>query len=110
MNAIKLSAFSGQQLAQVDNPDPFAPPVWRSPVLHTPVWIIAVVQLLRTLGLLVRFVARHPVFDLTVAALYGSWRLLGWPGPAVVVTVVVAGLVLWQGRWPVSYARLVSVP
>ena len=30
---MKTSAYSGQQLAQVDNPDPFAPPVWRSPDL-----------------------------------------------------------------------------
>ena len=29
MSALRMSSFSGQQLAQVDNPDPFAPPVWR---------------------------------------------------------------------------------
>lgn len=33
---MKMSAFEGQQLAQVNNPDPFAPPIWRSPVYHTP--------------------------------------------------------------------------
>jgi hypothetical protein len=27
---------AGQPLAQVDNPDPFAVPVWRSPVYQTP--------------------------------------------------------------------------
>ena len=27
---------TGEQFAQVDNPDPFAPPVWRSPVYRTP--------------------------------------------------------------------------
>ena len=27
---------TGEQLAQVDNPDPFTPPVWRSPVHRTP--------------------------------------------------------------------------
>jgi hypothetical protein len=37
---VKMSSFSGQQLAQVDNPDPFAPPVWRSPIYHTPGWVI----------------------------------------------------------------------
>jgi len=26
----------GEQYAQVDNPDPFAPPAWRSPVYRTP--------------------------------------------------------------------------
>ena len=45
--AVKMTAFSGQQLAQVDNPDPFAPPVWRSPIYHTPGWIITIVQLSR---------------------------------------------------------------
>ena len=61
---VKMSAFSGQQLAQVDNPDPFAPPVWRSPVYHTPGWVITIVQLLRALVALVKFLARHPVLDL----------------------------------------------
>ena len=42
-----MSAFSGEQLAQVDNPDPFALPVWRSPVYHTPGWVITIVQLAR---------------------------------------------------------------
>ena len=27
---------TGEQIAQIDNPDPFAPPVWRSPVYRTP--------------------------------------------------------------------------
>ncbi len=26
----------GEQLTQVDNPDPFASPAWRSPVYRTP--------------------------------------------------------------------------
>lgn len=47
---VRMSSFSGDQVAQVSNPDPFAVPVWRSPVLHTPGWIIAVVQIARTLG------------------------------------------------------------
>ena len=37
----------GEQLAQVDNRDPFAAPVWRSPVYRTPEPVIIVVQLLR---------------------------------------------------------------
>ena len=35
----------GEQLAQVDNRDPFAVPVWRSPVYRTPEPVIMVVQL-----------------------------------------------------------------
>ena len=31
---------TGEQLAQVDNPDPFASPVWRSPVYRTPEYVI----------------------------------------------------------------------
>ena len=34
---------AGEQLAQVDNRDPFAPPVWRSPVYRTPEPVIMVV-------------------------------------------------------------------
>ena len=78
--AMKLSAFSGEQLAQVNNPDPFAPPVWRSPVFHTPGWIITIVQLVRLVAALVRFAARHPV----LAWCWRCWAGRGaWPdGPA----------------------------
>ena len=38
---------TGEQLAQVDNPDPFASPVWRSPVYRTPEPVIWLVQLVR---------------------------------------------------------------
>jgi hypothetical protein len=49
----------GEQLAQVDNRDPFAVPVWRSPVYRTPEPVIMVVQLIRLIwrGDLVR---AHP--------------------------------------------------
>ena len=47
---MNLSPFSGEQIVQVTNPDRFARPVLRSPVLHTPVWMIACAQLLRLLG------------------------------------------------------------
>ncbi len=40
----------GEQYAQVDNADPFAPAVWRSPVHRTPEWIIWLVQLVRLLA------------------------------------------------------------
>jgi hypothetical protein len=52
---VKKAAFSGQQLAQIDNPDPFAPPVWRSPVYHTPGWVITMVQLIRVVVALIKF-------------------------------------------------------
>ena len=40
-----LSPFSGEQIVQVSDPDPFAKPILRSPVLHTPLWMIEVPRL-----------------------------------------------------------------
>jgi DNA segregation ATPase FtsK/SpoIIIE, S-DNA-T family len=107
---VRMSAFSGQQIAQVDNPDPFAVPVWRSPVYHTPGWVITIVQLWRLLAALVGFIARHPVLDLAVAALAGAWYLMGWPGPVVLVLVAAAVLAGWRHRWPLSFARFIIAP
>jgi DNA segregation ATPase FtsK/SpoIIIE, S-DNA-T family len=107
---MKTTSFSGQQLAQVDNPDAFAPPVWRSPVYHTPGWVIAIVQLCRVLFALLKFLARHPVLDLEAAVLVLAWRLAGWPGPVVLVGVVTAVLISWRLRWPASFSRFISSP
>ena len=54
---------AGQPLAQVDNPDPFAVPVWRSPVYQTPHFLIWPVQLVRLVWRIVWFVLRHPLLD-----------------------------------------------
>jgi DNA segregation ATPase FtsK/SpoIIIE, S-DNA-T family len=105
-----MSTVSGEQLAQVRNPDPFAPPVWRSPVYRTPGFVITVVQLWRLLAFLVGFIVRHPLLDLAAAALAGSWYLAGWLGPVVLVLVTLAGLVMWRWRWPGSFARFVTTP
>jgi DNA segregation ATPase FtsK/SpoIIIE, S-DNA-T family len=107
---MKMSSFSGDQIAQVNNPDPFAVPVWRSPVLHTPGWLIAVVQLARAMWALLRFTARHPVADMLAVAGVLAWLQLGWPGPAAVVLVLAATLGVWRWRWPAAFARLVSRP
>ena len=40
-----MPTVHGEQYAQVDNADPFAPAIWRSPVHRTPEWIIWLVQL-----------------------------------------------------------------
>ena len=66
---MNLSPFSGEQIVQVTNPDPFAKPVLRSPVLHTPVWMIATAQVFRLLWRLTRFLVRHPVLDLSAVVL-----------------------------------------
>jgi DNA segregation ATPase FtsK/SpoIIIE, S-DNA-T family len=107
---VKMSAYSGHQLAQVDNPDPFAPPVWRSPIYHTPGWVIALVQLARAIVALVRFLARHPALDLVLAAEGLAWSLAGWPGPATLTSTVIAVLIVWRIRWPGSFSRFVGSP
>ncbi len=97
---MKMSAYSGQQLAQLDNPDPFAPPAWRSPVYHTPGWVITIVQLVRVLIAIFKFLARHPVLDLVLAVELLAWSLAGWPAPVILTSTVTAVLIVWRLRWP----------
>ncbi len=103
---------AGQPLAQVDNPDPFAVPVWRSPVYQTPHFIIWPVQLVRLLWRLLWFMVRHPLLGAVCTALAFTWLKLGWPGLVVlaVFTGVTLGLVYllwpeWFGRHIVQAAR-----
>ena len=107
---MKMTAISGQQLAQVDNPDPFAPPVWRSPIYHTPGWVIAIAQLIRVIVVLVKFLARHPVLDLVLAVEAFAWRLAGWPGPVILISLVIVILIVWRVRWPAPFSRFVAAP
>jgi DNA segregation ATPase FtsK/SpoIIIE, S-DNA-T family len=107
---VRMTTFSGEQLAQVNNPDPFAPPVWRSPVYHTPAWIIAIAQIARTLWAITRFLARHPIADLAALTAFEAWRLTGWPGPVALVVIAAAVLVMWRLRWPVSFTTWVARP
>ena len=60
---------TGEQLAQVDNPDPFASPVWRSPVYRTPEGVILIVQLARFVARAVWFMVRHPLADVAAGLL-----------------------------------------
>ena len=80
---------AGEQLAQVDNPDPFAVPVWRSPVYQTPHLVIWPVQLVRLIWRIAWFVLRHPLLDAGCGAAAFTWLKLGWPGLAAVVVVLV---------------------
>jgi hypothetical protein len=64
-----MRSFRGEQYAQVDNADPFASPVWRSPVHRTPEWIIWLVQLIRV----VWFIVRHPLLDVAAGTLILAW-------------------------------------
>jgi DNA segregation ATPase FtsK/SpoIIIE, S-DNA-T family len=102
--------ITGDQVAQIRNPDPFAFPIWRAPVYRTPGWIIAIAQLCRMLWWLIRFAFRHPVLSLTLAVLEVMWLETGWLGMtllAVFAAVVLAG---WRVLWPVSFARRVAAP
>ena len=106
----RLSKAEGEQLAQVSNPDPFAAPVWRSPVYRTPEFVIWIVQLLRLLWHVAWFVIRHPGLDVTAGALLLLWINTGWPGLAVLAGAVLVALVALRLAWPYWFARLVTRP
>jgi S-DNA-T family DNA segregation ATPase FtsK/SpoIIIE len=100
----------GEDYAQLDNHDPFAPPAYRSPVYRTPEPVIWAVQLVRLAWHTARFIARHPLLDLTAAAVWFSWRLDSWPGPVILTgstLIVLVALRVWRPEW---FARLVSRP
>jgi S-DNA-T family DNA segregation ATPase FtsK/SpoIIIE len=101
---------AGEQLAQVDNPDPFANPVWRSPVYRTPEGIIYLVQLIRLIARVIWFILRHPLLDAEAALLALVWLQAGWPGLATLAGVVIAGLVVLRLGWPDWFDRLVTTP
>jgi S-DNA-T family DNA segregation ATPase FtsK/SpoIIIE len=106
----RASRFSGEQIAQVTNPDPFAIPVWRSPVYRTSLLVIVCVQAARLAGKLVRLVRHHPVLTLTTALVWWLWRRFGWPAPVFLATVLVTTAGVWWWLWPASFTRLVLRP
>jgi DNA segregation ATPase FtsK/SpoIIIE, S-DNA-T family len=101
---------TGEQLAQVDNQDPFARPVWRSPVHRTPELIIWLVQLVRLIFRLVWLVVRHPAWGAAAGLIAFLWVKTGWPGMAIAADAVTAALAgLWL-FWPALFARWVTGP
>jgi DNA segregation ATPase FtsK/SpoIIIE, S-DNA-T family len=101
---------AGQPAAQVDNPDPFAVPVWRSPVYETPHVLIWAVQLARLLCRVVWFFLTHPVLDAVAAVLAYDWQWLGWPGLAGLAAFVASALVALRLLTPAWFTRLVGRP
>lgn len=101
---------AGEQLAQVDNPDPFTPPVWRSPVHETPHSVIALVLFLRLLWRVVRFLVRHPLLDACTALLAYTWASLGWPCVVAMVLVTAGALATLRLVRPGWFARFVADP
>jgi S-DNA-T family DNA segregation ATPase FtsK/SpoIIIE len=101
---------TGEQVARLSNPDPFALPLWRASVYRTPAGIVILVQLARLLGRLVRLAARHPLAAgiMTLAAVI--WLDLGWVTLVALVLAVIAMLVIWRWSWPSSFSRWVTRP
>ena len=103
-------SIQGEQIAQVDNPDPFAPAVWRSPVHRTPEPLIWLIQLLRLLWRVTWFLLRHPLLDVVAGLVLLVWLNLGWPGMTGLAGVTIAaltGLRFWR---PVWFTRFVADP
>ena len=100
----------GEQLAQIDNRDPFAPPVWRSPVYRTPEAVILVVQLLRLIWRVLWFALTHPLTDAAALLVFATWLGLSWPGIVGLAAAAVIGLAGLRIMQPVWFARFVAVP
>src|SRR2546427_735877 len=96
---------TGEEIAQLRNPDPFTPPAWRSPVYRTPLAIVAIVHIARMIARLVRFLFRHPA--LVVAAVIGvlMWRVIGWLGLVVLAVSIAVVLVVWWWRFRVTFTQ-----
>jgi S-DNA-T family DNA segregation ATPase FtsK/SpoIIIE len=101
---------TGDRVAQLRNPDPFAVPAWRSPVYRTPFAFVVLVQAARMVGRLIRCLARHPIAVLAVSAGVLLWRVLGWPGGIGLVLGIAVALAVWRWRFPASFARWVAAP
>jgi DNA segregation ATPase FtsK/SpoIIIE, S-DNA-T family len=101
---------TGEEIAQLRNPDPFAVPAWRSPVYRTPLWIVAIVHFVRMIVWLVRFLFRHPVLVLAVIAGVLMWRVTSWLGLLVLAMSITGCLALWRWRFPASFSRFIGAP
>src|ERR1022692_5330311 len=98
---------TGEQLAQVDNQDPFASPVWRSPVYRTPEFVIWIVQLARLLWRVLWFVIRHPGLDVTAGILLLLWASTGWQGLVTSAGIVLTILIAFRLPNPRWFTRLI---
>jgi DNA segregation ATPase FtsK/SpoIIIE, S-DNA-T family len=101
---------TGDRIAQLRNPDPFAPPTWRAPIYETPGGIIVAVQFIRLIGRLIRFITRHPLLDLAAAAVVLLWLVIGWVGLVLLTAGIAVVLVVWWRRFPASFTRFVGGP
>jgi DNA segregation ATPase FtsK/SpoIIIE, S-DNA-T family len=101
---------TGEELAQIYNPDPFAMPRWRSPVYRTPFGIILVAKFFKLLGWIVRLAARHPLTASVLALAAVTWVKLGWVTLVALVLAAIVMLAAWRWSWPVSFSRWAARP
>ena len=101
---------TGEELAQLYNPDPFAMPRWRAPVYRTPFGIILLVKFARLLGWIVRLIFRHPLAASVLALTAVTWVKLGWVTLVALVLAAVVMLLAWRWFWPGSFSRWVGRP
>jgi S-DNA-T family DNA segregation ATPase FtsK/SpoIIIE len=102
--------ITGEQVAQIYNPDPFAHPIWRAPVYQTPAGIILAAWLVKLTARLLRLVFRHPVAATVLALLAFVWLTLGWPAMTAIIGCAVLVLVIWRCCWPTTFGRWVATP
>jgi S-DNA-T family DNA segregation ATPase FtsK/SpoIIIE len=101
---------TGDQVAQLYNPDPFAIPAWRAPIYRTPFIFVAIIQAARMLGRLVRFVFRRLAEIAAVALVLVGWRLIGSVGLLALAVAAAVALVVWWRRYPVSFTGWAGIP
>jgi S-DNA-T family DNA segregation ATPase FtsK/SpoIIIE len=101
---------TGEQIAQIYNPDPFAHPIWRAPVYQTPAGIIALAWLIRLLAWIIRIILRHPVAATTAAMVAYLWVSIGWIAAVALVVWALLVLAIWRYYWPSSFTRWVTAP
>ena len=101
---------TGEQVAQLYNPDPFAMPRWRAPVYRTPLGIILVAKFVKLLAWIARMIARHPLAASVLALAAATWVKLGWVTLVALVLAAIVVLIAWRWFWPVSFSRWVGRP
>ncbi|HEV3294095.1 MAG TPA: hypothetical protein VG123_34365, partial [Streptosporangiaceae bacterium] len=101
---------TGEELAQLYNPDPFAMPRWRAPVYRTPLGIILAAKFVKLLWRLGRMAVRHPLAASVLALAAVTWLDLGWVTLVALVLAVAVALAAWWWCWPGSFSRWVGRP
>jgi S-DNA-T family DNA segregation ATPase FtsK/SpoIIIE len=101
---------TGEELAQIYNPDPFAMPRWRAPVYRTPLGIILVAKFVKLLAWTLRMAARHPLAAVVLALAAATWVKLGWVTLVALVLAAVVILAAWRWFWPGSFSRWFGRP